>query len=133
MSTRRDVIDIIEAFAEVPITGLTKIVTSKNFAEPLDELVRLVQLQKAAQSYVREREEQDPDYADAIYNLACEEYANEEDMQTSVDPIELPFDISEADEGTWAHAWVWLPNDAVEKELWRLKEEKRQQKLREEK
>lgn len=131
MSTARDVIDIIEAFAEVPITALTKIVESKGFDEPLDELVRLVKLQKAAQNYVREREEVDPVYAEALYNLADTDYANEDEMQTNVDPLELPFDISEADEGTWVAAWVWLPNDAVEREVWRLKEEARQKKLQE--
>jgi hypothetical protein len=129
MATSKHLIDAAEFFTLMPITVLTQAVEALRYENPQDELSRVLTLQKALKQDFEARNNVDPDMAEALYNLANEHYDNEEELQTNVDPLELPFDMSEADEGTWAHAWVWVPNDELEKEVWRLQEERRQKKL----
>jgi hypothetical protein len=130
MSTDPDVISIVELFAELPLMALAAVVDQKYYANPQEELTQVLRLQMRARQWVEERENLDSSHLDAVYNLASELYANESEMQINVDPLQFPFDISEADEGTWAHAWVWVPNEDIEKEIWQQGEQKRQQKLR---
>lgn len=42
-----------------------------------------------------------------LIELAQEHYANEDEMQIQIDD---DAELSEADEGTWVAAWVWLPS-----------------------
>jgi UDP-N-acetyl-D-mannosaminuronate dehydrogenase len=131
MSTSRHLIDAAELFVSMPVTVLAQAVEALGYENPQYEMSRVLSLQQALKQDFESRNNMALDLAEALYNLADEAYANEDDMQTNVDPLEMPFDMSEADEGTWAHAWVWVPNDELEKEVWRIQEERRQQKLRE--
>jgi len=118
-------IEIIEVFARIPLVAMAEIVESYVCPEePQFEMSRMLSLQQYAINLMQEHENQEPHYGDAIYNLAREHYHNEKDMQTNVDPLELPFDISVADGGVWAAAWVWLPDAMVDSEIQRLEQEK---------
>ena len=136
MATNRNLVEAAELFAKLPLTALAAAIEALGYESPTFEMSRMLSIQQQLKSQFEERDNMDPAEAEALYNLACELYANEDDLQTNVDPLELPFDQSVADGdgdedsgGTWAHAWVWVPNDALSAEVTRLKKEREEKAL----
>ena len=125
MATSRHLIDVAEFFTSMPITVLAQAVEARGYENPQAELSRVLTLQEVLKSSFEKRDNMNPAKAEALYNRAKENYANDDYMQTNVDPLQMPFDMVEVDEGTWASAWVWVPNDELEKEVQRLQEYQR--------
>jgi len=114
-------INAAELVTKIPLTTLAKIVEAMGYENPAHEMTRLLTLQQQLKSQLEENADTDLDRAEALYTLARDAYANEDEMQINVDPPDLPFDISESDDGTWVQAWVWVPADQIEDEVARLK------------
>ena len=125
MATSRDCIEAAELFTMMPVMLLARLVDALDYSDPQDEMRTYIELQKRLISEFKKRDNMDPDFADALHNVALECYTTDDYLQTQVDIPDLPFDMSVADHGTWLSAWVWVPNECIEAEKFNIQERRR--------
>jgi hypothetical protein len=109
-----------EFFSQMPITALAAAVDALGYEDPANMLQQMLALQRALKLQFEARDNARPFEPTALFNLAYALYVNNDDLQINVDPIEFPFDTSEAEDATWVRAWVRLPADQIETEIERL-------------
>lgn len=110
-----DFLRLAEVFSEMSVKVLAEHLSETlGPASQPTEMTNLLQMQDRMKQALAEWEQLKGKRADVYYELARERYHNEDDMQTNVDPLTGPWDASEATEGVWVRAWVWLPADVIE-------------------
>jgi len=125
MATTLTLIEAAEIFAAMDVTQLAAAAMQGHAENPAHTLSRMLDVQQRIQIELEYTDNADPDVTEALYNLASRFYAIDSGvMQTNVDPVTLPFDVSAADDGSWVSAWVWVPAYELEGELSRIKSER---------
>jgi len=119
-----ELIDAAEYFSKVPLVALAMTAEAMHYEDPAFEMSEMISLQQRLRMQFLERDNGDPDEGEALYSLAHAAYANDDVMQTNVDPLEIPFDRSKTDTGTWVRAWVWVPVEELDAEIKRLRAER---------
>ena len=109
-----DFLRLAEVFSEMSVKVLAEHLSETlGPASQPTEMTNLLQMQDRMKQALAKWEQLKGKRADVYYELARERYHNEDDMQTNVDPLTGPWDVSEADFGVWIRAWVWVPNDVI--------------------
>jgi len=124
MATTLTLIEAAEIFAAMDVTQLAAAAMQGHAENPAHALSRMLDVQQRIQIELEHMDNADPDVAEALYSLASKHYANDWEMQTNVDPVTLPFDVSAAEGGNWVSAWVWIPSLDLEEEVSRIKAER---------
>jgi len=119
-----DLMKMAEAFSEMSVGVLSKhIEETISPASANEELTRLLSLQRSVSKSLKTWEEIKGETANALYKAAFVCYANEEELQTNVDPIRAPWDLSQTEEGEyWVRAWVFVPRSEFEEQISRIRE-----------
>jgi len=118
-----DVMKMAELLSELSVVALAKHV-SENYG-PInqdEELAKLLDLKFRIKSKLQDWEYIKGEKAEAYYEAARVCYANEEEMQTNVDPIYGPWDVSESEDGSWVKAWVWVPASEFAEQFEKIKD-----------
>ncbi len=115
----RDILKVVELFSSMSVKVLAEhLHETIGPASQSTEMSKILKLQDKVHQELLEWETLKGPKAEAYYELAREIYHNEEDLQTNVDPITSPWDVSEVYKGgVWVHAWVWVPDDAIKARL----------------
>jgi hypothetical protein len=127
VSVSKDLITAARVFSQLPYSTLTALADSGyllpcdlsldatgRVVSPTQKCIQLLKLRERLEEKLAEHRNCPVTLSQAYEEAAAELYHNEDDLQTNIDPITVPFDISEADDGTWVHAWVWVPNEKIE-------------------
>lgn len=118
-----DVMKMAEVFSEMSVSVLAAhIAETTGPASANEELTRLLSLQRSVIRELKEWEEIKGKYADCLSKAAYVCYANEEVLQTQVDAINCPWEVSMADDGAWCRAWVWVPEAEIQEQMKKLEE-----------
>jgi hypothetical protein len=119
-----DVMRMAEFISELSVSALAAhVCETYGPATQDEELTKLLSLKSRIKSRLQDWEQIKGGKAEAYYEAARVCYTQEEaEMQTSVDPIYGPWDVSESEDGSWVKAWVWVPNEEVAEQLAKIED-----------